>query len=353
VSDLHIGAGYGRARLDDDAVVEALAAAAAQADRLVLLGDVVELRQRPMRDALAAASRVLPRVVAGMGKGREVVLVAGNHDHELFGAWATRRAAKEPPAPMTLETAVNWRKRDPLAAIARMLASSGADVRAAYPGVWLREDVYATHGHYLDRHTTAPGFERLGAGAMSKLLKVPADQMHSPDDYERILGPIYAWMLAISERGGPELDGADGGGSSKVLRMLREGGLKGRSLQVGVSGLAKLLELAGLGELSGDVSGPALHLTELRGFGTALTNLGVDAAYVLFGHTHRAGPFPSDDGAMWVTPGGVRLVNCGCWVQEGTAFVTEQERAVSAYRAGFAVQLDDDGPPRLINLLEA
>jgi hypothetical protein len=40
-------------------------------------------------------------------------------------------------------------------------------------------------------------------------------------------------------------------------------------------------------------------------------------------------------------------------VQEGTAFVTEQERAVSAYRAGFAVQLDDDGPPRLINLLEA
>ena len=90
-------------------------------------------------------------------------------------------------------------------------------MRAAYPGVWLREDVYATHGHYLDRHTTAPGFERLGAGAMSKLLKLPVDQMRSVDDYERILAPIYAWMLAISERGGPELDAADGGTSSKVL----------------------------------------------------------------------------------------------------------------------------------------
>jgi predicted phosphodiesterase len=352
VSDLHIGAGHGRARLDDDAVVEALAAAAAQSDRLVLLGDVVELRQQPMRDALAAASRVLPRVVAGMGEGREVVLVAGNHDHELFGAWATRRAASEPPAPMTLETAVKWRKRDPLAAVVRMLGSSGADVRAAYPGVWLRDDVYATHGHYLDRHTTAPGFERLGAGAMSKLLKVRDDQLHSPDDYERILGPIYAWMLAISERGGPELDGADGGGSSRVLRMLREGGLKGRSLQVGVSGLAKLLELAGLGQLSGDVSGQALHLTELRGFGTALTNLGVDADYVLFGHTHRAGPLAGDDANEWLTPGGARLVNSGCWVQEGAAFMTADEQAVSAYRAGFAIELDGEGPPRLVNLLD-
>jgi UDP-2,3-diacylglucosamine pyrophosphatase LpxH len=94
VSDLHIGAAHGRARLDDDAAVESLAAAVAQADRLVLLGDVLELRQRPMRDALAAASRVLPRLVAGLGGGREVVLVAGNHDHELFAAWASRRAQR-------------------------------------------------------------------------------------------------------------------------------------------------------------------------------------------------------------------------------------------------------------------
>lgn len=353
VSDLHIGAGRGRARLDDDAVVEALAAAASQVDRLVLLGDIVELRQQPMRDALAAASRVLPRVVGAMGKGREVVLVAGNHDHELFAAWVSRRAASEPPAPLTLETAVDWCNDEPLAALAGILASSGASVRAAYPGVWLRDDVYATHGHYLDRHTTAPGFERLGAGAMSRLLKLPVEQMRSPDDYERILAPIYAWMLAISERGGREIDSADGGGSSRILRILRGGGLKGRSLQTGVSGLAKMLELAGLGELSGDVSGPALYRTELRGFGTAMANLGVDANYVLFGHTHRAGPLGDDDAALWRATGGVRLVNSGCWVQEGAAFMTPEEQAVSPYRAGFAIELDDDGPPRLVNLLDA
>ncbi len=353
VSDLHIGARHGRARLDDDAVVDTLAAAVSQADRLVLLGDILELRQQPMRDALAAASRVLPRVVAGLGAGREIVLVAGNHDHELFAAWASRRAASKPPAPLTLETGVDWCNDEPLAALAGMLATAGASVRAAYPGVWLRADVYATHGHYLDRHTTAPGFERLGAGAMSKLLKLPLEQMRSPDDYERILAPIYAWMLAISERSGREIDGADGGGSSRILRILREGGLKGRSLQAGVSGLAKALQLAGLGELSGDVSGPALYRTELRGFGTALANLGVEAQHVLFGHTHRAGPLAADDATLWRAPGGARLVNSGCWVQEGAAFVTPEEQAVSPYRAGFVIELDDGGPPRLVNLLDA
>ena len=353
VSDLHIGARNGRSRLDDDEVVEALSAAASQVDQLVLLGDVIELRQQPMRDALAAASRVLPRVVAAMGKGREVVLVAGNHDHELLAAWASRRAASAPPAPMTLETEVKWRKREPLAALARMLTSSGASFRAAYPGVWLRQDVYATHGHYLDRHTTAPGFERLGAGMMSKLLKVPEDQLRSPDDYERILAPIYAWMFAISERSDVEIEGGGGGGSTRILRLLREGGLKGRSLQVGVSGLAKALQFGGLGELSGQLSGPALHRAEVRGFATAVSNLGVDADYVLFGHTHRAGPVPSDDAALWVAPGGARLLNSGCWVHEGAAFIRPEQRPVSAYRAGFAIELEDHGPPRLINLLDA
>ena len=31
-----------------------------------------------------------------------------------------------------------------------------ARVRVAYPGLWVRPDVYATHGHYLDCHLTMP-----------------------------------------------------------------------------------------------------------------------------------------------------------------------------------------------------
>ena len=62
VSDLHIGAGHGRAALEDTAVLAALRDVIAAVDRLVLLGDVIELRQGPLQDALAAASRILPEL---------------------------------------------------------------------------------------------------------------------------------------------------------------------------------------------------------------------------------------------------------------------------------------------------
>ncbi len=353
VSDLHIGAGHGRARLDDERAVSALADAAASADRLVLLGDLIELRQLPMRDALAAAARVLPSIVAGMAPGSEVVVLAGNHDHQLLAPWITRAAASGAPAPLAVESAVDWVDGEPLAALALMLGGGGARVRAAYPGVWLRDDVFATHGHYLDAHTTAPGMERLSAGLMGKLLGLPAGALRSPDHYERVLVPIYAWMLAISERGGPEFDGADGGLSSRILRRLRAGGVRGRALQAGVELLARVGAMAGLGELSAALDEESLHRAELRAIGRAVAQLRVDARYVIFGHTHRAGPLPGDDAGLWVTPTGNELHNSGCWVQEGAAFMDPQRAATSPYRAGFAVVLEEHGPPRLLNLLDA
>ena len=73
-------------------------------------------------------------------------------------------------------------------------------MRAAYPGVWLRGDVYAIHGHYADRHTTVPMFERLGAGAMARLARDAPTGPARAEDYEAILEPISA-RLAIASRG--------------------------------------------------------------------------------------------------------------------------------------------------------
>ncbi len=53
------------------------------------------------------------------------------------------------------------------------MGRSGA-TSAAYPGLWVREDVYATHGHYLDCHLTIPTLERLGIGAMGRVMRRPA-----------------------------------------------------------------------------------------------------------------------------------------------------------------------------------
>ena len=327
ISDLHIGAGHGRAALNDSPVVEALAAAIATADRLVLLGDVIELRQGPIQDALAAASRVLPQLVSGLGDGREVVMVFGNHDHQL------------------------QLQQEALSQIEWMLSQNGASVRFAYPGLWLRDDVYAQHGHYLDRHTTTPAFERVAAGAMARFLKLPFSEMAEANDYERLLAPVYAWMFAISQTSKREIDAADGGGSARALQLIRESrGGRALAVQAGLRGLLGAANVLGVGPLSPDLSPVALRRSSLVGFGEVLSVLNLRPTYALFGHSHRAGPLADDDRSEWITPSGVQLFNTGCWVHESTAFMSE-EPLDNPYRPGFAVELDDEGPPRLVNLL--
>lgn len=330
ISDLHIGAGSGREALNDPDVIGPLAAKVAEAQRLVLLGDIIELRQGPIQDALAAASRVLPQVIAGLGEGREVVLMMGNHDHQL------RVHA------------------DPLGQVEWMLSQNGATVRVEYPGVWLRDDVYAQHGHYLDRHTTTPAFERVAAGAMARFLKLPLEQMSETDDYERLLAPIYAWMFAISQTSAREIDAADGGGSARALKLIRESrGAKWLAVQAGLRSLLGVAELARLGPFSPDLSPVMLRRSSLIAYEQVLTTLDLRPAYALFGHTHRAGPLPKDDHSEWTTASGVKMVNTGCWVNESVAFMAE-EPADNPYRRGFAVELDEQPgtAPRLVNLLD-
>ena len=131
VSDLHLGAPSGRDVLRQPQARGRLLAELGQVDRLVLLGDVVELRQIPWRDALSAARPVLNEIAHALGPGKEVVLVPGNHDHHLLSGWLARRAQIGAPDPMTLETAVDWAAGEPLAEVAAALAP--ASVRACLP----------------------------------------------------------------------------------------------------------------------------------------------------------------------------------------------------------------------------
>ena len=82
-------------------------------------------------------------------------------------------------------------------------------MRVAYPGLWVRPDVYAIHGHYLDSHLTVPTLERLSVGAMSRLLGRPPGRFDSAADYEAVGAPIFAWRDAISReaRTGSALNG--------------------------------------------------------------------------------------------------------------------------------------------------
>lgn len=318
----------------------ALLARLREFDRLVLLGDVVELRHGPTRDALAAAAPVLRELGAAVG---EVVVVPGNHDHGLLRGWLERRD----PTPLGLESAVEWDRREALGSLVESLPA--ARVRVAYPGVWLRDDVYATHGHYGDRHNTVPILERLGAGLTVRVAGEPAGGPTRAEDYEAALAPMYAWADTLAQSGGLRLGG---GGSFQIgAWQALNGGAGGRSLRsramaLGLAAAVTGLNRAGMGPLRPDVSGVALRRGALSAFTEVLARLDVPAgAHVIFGHTHRAGPLPGDDGSEWR-----RLLNVGTWVYE--ARLMGDDPASSPYRPGFAAIVGDDGPPELVNLLD-
>jgi hypothetical protein len=321
-------------------LVDALAAV----DRLVLLGDVLELRHGPLRDALSDATPVLRALSAAVGSEAEIVVVPGNHDHALLRGWLERRDG----TPIGLESAVEWDPREALGAVVEALAP--ARVRVAYPGVWLRSDVYAIHGHYLDRHHTVPIVERLGAGLTVRLAGEPSGGPRRAEDYEAALGPMYAWIDAVAQTGGLRGSGSDGSFQVRAWRAVRRdhsrGGLRRRGLAAAFPAVVAVLNRAGMGPLRADVSAVQLRRAGLRAFDEVLGRLGVPAdAHVIFGHTHRAGPLPDDEGGEWG-----RMVNAGSWVHD-PAWIGDSP-GDSPYRPGFAVIVGDSGPPELVNLLD-
>jgi hypothetical protein len=329
----------------------ALRGALEAVDRLVLLGDVLELRHGPLRGALAGAEPILRELGAALGPDREALIVPGNHDHMLLRSWFERRACSSTPPPLGLSSQVDWHEDEPLAAVARALTPAQVTVR--YPGVWLRGDVYASHGHYGDRHNTAPIMERLGAGLMARLVPERDGGPASAEDYEMTLTPMYAWMDAVAQG---RTERRNGGQGSLQVALWRELTATGNRLSVRRAGLRagfpvfiRALNRARLGPLSADVSGPELRRGGLRGFAEVLSRLGVQARYAVFGHTHRAGPLPDDESAEWAAPDGIALVNSGSWVREFLG----PDSSMSPYRAGFCVLLDDgDGAPEVRNLLD-
>jgi len=266
--------------------------------------------------------------------------VPGNHDHALLRGWLERRD----PTPLGLESEVTWDPREALGAVVDALAP--ARVRLAYPGVWLREDTYAIHGHYGDRHSTVPIIERLGAGLTIRLAGEPVGGPSRAEDYEAALAPMYAWIDTVAESGGLRGGGGDGSFQIRAWRALSgAGGLRGRALATAFPVLVAGLNRAGLGPLHADVSAVVLRQAALRASEQVLDRLKVPSEHVIFGHTHRAGPLPGDERSEWG-----RLLNTGSWVYE-PAWLGDSPRE-SPYRPGFAAIVGDNGLPELINLLD-
>lgn len=349
ISDLHLGGRTGVDVLRRPEALDALVAALDGVDRLVILGDLLELRHGPVHEALDAARPVLRAIGKALGPDAEIVLVAGNHDHRLVAPWLDWRE-RSGRQPLREEEHAGARASYATRAIERMVAPARLDV--AYPGLWLADGIYAMHGHYLDRHSTTPSFERLAAGVMGRILRQPLADASTPDDYERVLTPIYAFLDTIAARAPEEGTGAHDGISSKAWNAMssdRPRAWQGRALAGAFPVAIAAINKAGIGPVHADLSGVGLRNAGLKAMGAVIEHLHIEARHVIFGHTHRAGPLDGDETAPWITPSGVHLHNAGSWVYES---MYNDAGPQSPYWPGDAVVLDDGGEPRHLRLLQ-
>jgi Calcineurin-like phosphoesterase len=189
VSDFHLGARLRRDVLRRAVARDALVGALDGVERLVLLGDVLELLEgRPGR-AIEVAEPVLRAIGAHLGSGAEVIVVPGNHDAALVRPWLRRRGV-----PRGVDAEISADATPMLERVTSWLEPAG--VRVHYPGVWLSEDVWATHGHYLDRHLLPESAFGIARGLLGRLPRDGAE----PIDYERAGGLSLTRLEALLTR---------------------------------------------------------------------------------------------------------------------------------------------------------
>jgi hypothetical protein len=325
ISDLHLGSRIGRDVLRRPEALERLLVAARDADRLVLLGDAIELLPGRGGGSLELARPVLQALGGAAG---EIVLVPGNHDAALVRPWLRTNGV-----PARVDAGVPLDATPLLTQVAAWLGPASVSVR--YPGAWLSERVWATHGHYLDRHLMPESAFGLARGLLGRL---PRDGA-LPADYE--------------QPGRPSLTGVEGW----LARMLP------RPLAALVEDVAELLRAATMpsipirmlsrrhAPLTRLLLGAQMRRASIPALARVVHRLGVEADWVVFGHVHRCGPLPGDDLEQWRGPNGrPRIANTGSWVYE--PLLLHRAEPPHPYWPGGAIVIEDDGDPRAIGLLD-
>ncbi len=155
---------------------------------------MLELRDFPLARVLELTQPFFAELGEAMA-GRRIVLVPGNHDHRLaeplleelsLGGGSLGLEHRALPAGEALNRIGSW--------------LGAAELSVAYPGVWLRDDVYATHGHYMDCHMTLPRLECVAAAAVMRSGRRPPEAA-APGDYERVLRPLYGFAFGLADGG--------------------------------------------------------------------------------------------------------------------------------------------------------
>jgi len=327
VSDLHLGARVQNSVLVQREPRRRLLEALDGVDRLVLLGDVVELQERRALAAMHTAEPVLRALGRAVGSSGAIVLVPGNHDLGLVRGWLRAHGTELGP-----DTAVPLDASPALERLTGWLAP--AEVSVHYPGAWLSAGVWATHGHYLDRHLLPESSFGIARGLLGRL---PRDGA-TPRDYE----------LA----GGPSLTRIETFLTSVLPRPLA-------ALVEDVAELARASTMPAprrllhprMARVTATLLGAQMRRASIPALARVVHRLGVRAEWVLFGHVHRLGPLSGDREGQWQGPAGQpRIANSGSWVYE--PLLVHRALPPHPYWPGGAILLEDGMEPRAIGLLD-
>jgi hypothetical protein len=330
LSDLHLGSRLRHDVLTQPEPLRRLLEALEDVERLVLLGDIVELLEQRTERAIDVAAPILSLIGRTLGAGREIVLVPGNHDRPLIAPWIRRIGAG-----LAADSRVPLDATPELARVASWLAP--APVRVHYPGVWLAPGVWATHGHYLDRHLLPESAFGVTRGMLGRVPRPGA----APIDYELAGGPSLTRFEARMIEALPRPFAALADDVAELIRASTMPPAPQRLLRPRMA------------RLTATVLGAQMRRASIPAISHVVGRLGVDAEWVLFGHVHRLGPLPGDVATRWRGPHGrPRILNTGSWVYE--PLLVHNATAPHPYWPGGAVILDSErAPPRAVGLLDA
>jgi hypothetical protein len=113
------------------------------------------------------------------------------------------------------------------------------------------------------------------------------------------------------------------------------------------------LERAGFGSFGRDFSLAEIGRAGAEAMHVVIQRLSIDAAHVIFGHLHRRGPLPGEDGRAATDPlwerGGTTLHNTGSWLFVPPMLA--RASAESPFWPGAVIIVDEAGPPRAVEIL--
>ncbi len=328
VSDFHLGSRLRHDVLMRPEPLRRLLEALEGVERLVLLGDIVELLEKRAGSAMEAAEPIVRLIGRTLGPGREVIFVPGNHDRALVTPWVKRIGAG-----LEIDSRVPLDATPALRSLTSWLAPAAVEVH--YPGVWLAPGVWATHGHYLDRHLLPEHAFGVTRGLLGRVPQPGA----APIDYERAGGPSLTRVEALVIKALPHPLAALAEDIAELIRASTMPLAPRRFLYPWMA------------RLTARVLGAQMRRASVPALSHVVGRLGVEADCVLFGHVHRLGPLAGDVETRWTGPRGrPRLLNTGSWVYE--PLLVHNAVAPHPYWPGGAVILDDGQPPRAVGLLD-